>query len=252
MAIVLDLDMDLFLPEISRRYNDRKNHDHLAPWDEKGIRNFLEMRCGLSVSQPLPGRIMESHDDVFRFWRELIEQGTLLQPFAVVHADAHADLGIGDASWTYIAGELLHEPPENRAYPKENSPGLAEGNYLVFAIACRWISRLTYVYHHKNRAQAGTVGLRDIPEWAMKDRNLLSGVIQLKKLRPEDIRRSAIDRSSCEVLALEPQVPLQTVMWREYEARQPFDLLCVARSPHYTPAALDALVPVVEQYISPI
>lgn len=35
-------------------------------------------------------------------------------PLEVVHIDAHADLGLGDASYSYLMGELAYEPIEKR------------------------------------------------------------------------------------------------------------------------------------------
>ncbi len=68
-------------------------------------------------------------------------------PFDVVHVDAHADLGLGfgDLGWFHLAADLLHRTREERAV--ENPPGLTEGNYLLYAVACGWIESLTYVAH---------------------------------------------------------------------------------------------------------
>jgi hypothetical protein len=44
-----------------------------------------------------------------------------------------------------------------------------------------------------------------------------------------------------EVEAAEPEVPLQHMVWGEFEASSPFDVICLARSPDYTPVELDPL-----------
>jgi hypothetical protein len=35
--------------------------------------------------------------------------------------------------------------------------------------------------------------------------------------------------------------------WREFEATEPFDVICLARSPDYTPAELDPLFDVIRE-----
>jgi hypothetical protein len=36
-------------------------------------------------------------------------------------------------------------------------------------------------------------------------------------------------------------VPFKAIPWRQYTASEPFDLVCLARSPEYTPATCDEL-----------
>lgn len=40
---------------------------------------------------------------------------------------------------------------------------------------------------------------------------------------------------------LEPQVPFEPVPWRAFQAAEPFDVICLARSAAFTPAKSDAL-----------
>ena len=71
-------------------------------------------------------------------------------PFEVVHIDSHADLGLGYLSWTYILDDLLQYPVEERrmhtkyldSFGQLNDVGI--GDYLLYAIAFRWINSLTY------------------------------------------------------------------------------------------------------------
>jgi hypothetical protein len=43
------------------------------------------------------------------------------------------------------------------------------------------------------------------------------------------------------VEGVEPEVPLEHMAWETFEASAPFDLICLARSPDYTPVELDPL-----------
>jgi hypothetical protein len=42
-------------------------------------------------------------------------------------------------------------------------------------------------------------------------------------------------------LALGPPVPFDWLLWHDYEATEPFDLICLARSPSFTPSEADAV-----------
>jgi hypothetical protein len=40
---------------------------------------------------------------------------------------------------------------------------------------------------------------------------------------------------------LEPTIPFSTTGWRDYQADQRFDFICLARSPEFTPPEADAI-----------
>jgi hypothetical protein len=150
MHTVLDLDLDFFgWPTLHDREHEERPIDddfkHLA--DETDVRNFLERQCHLSTAAKLPGRQFVEHVDAFVTWREWIQLGKLSAPFAVVHIDGHADLGAGLGTYLvkrYIETKLLALPLEQRAYPWfDEREGVNSADYLVAAVANRWISRLT-------------------------------------------------------------------------------------------------------------
>lgn len=200
---------------------------------------FLEQQCGLNTSRKIPGRIVRHHDEAFLFWRELILKGLLKVPFEVVHIDAHADLGLGDASWVYIMGEILHMPIDERMYPTRASHKLCPGSYLAFAVACRWLESLTFVLH---------------PEWKhdlawlhFKNYDDTSGYIQLKKYDPNDI--DVMKMRERKPLELEPEVPFCTVWMDDFKETLSYDYFVLSISPGYTPSSANSLLKVFRDYI---
>lgn len=240
---ILDIDLDFFL-NTTRFWPSfgRPEDPTLRPWSPEAVQNFLEKQCGLRRDRPLPGLIVDEHHEVFFDWRIRIAQGLLVPPFEVVHLDAHADLGYGDASVPYVLTEVLGQPLKDRAFPRVGGrEGLGPGNYLLFAIACRWIQALTYVYHPDRHA--------DLPQGIVHLNAHKEGWITLSyygPLPPEVFGQ----RRTLQPLAVEPPVPYREVSGAVYANTDgPFDLLYVARSPLYTPAEADRLLDVFRVYL---
>lgn len=240
---MLDIDLDAFVygSEDGRARDDpRLDADVHPPWDLPKVLSFLRRNCRLSG--PLPGFAVEHHSDLFFRWRDAIDRGLLAAPFHVTHVDAHADLGTGDCGFDYLLTELLREPPQNRHSPRTGDEGLGDGNYLAFAIANRWIDNVTYVIGGRY------VDFMDYP-WLPGDLlpplfenfDLSSRTIRLPTLERRDLREHMAVTDRLSPLALEPPVPFDWLLWHEYEATEPFDLICLARSPSYTPAPADAV-----------
>jgi hypothetical protein len=239
---VIDLDLDFFINNIAHNVSDygkRLDEEFYQPWTEENVRIFLEQNCGLTTSMRIPGRIVRHQDEAFLFWRELIEKGLLKVPFDVVHIDAHADLGLGDASWVYIMGEILHKSIKERMYPKRESHKLCPGSYLAFAVACRWLKSLTFVLHPKWQ--------NDLAWLHFKNYDDNSKYIQLKKYDPKDIDVMEIrNRIPQEV---EPEVPFYIINMDEFKDDRPYDYFVLSNSPGYTPASADKLLPIFRDYI---
>lgn len=105
---VLDLDMDYFMTEIAHTpfsCTERLEEDFYSEsvWKAEKVRSFLEDNLGLSQKHKIPGRIVSGHNEALFFWEELINGKKLSDPFDVVHVDSHADLGLGDALWSFFA-----------------------------------------------------------------------------------------------------------------------------------------------------
>jgi len=148
MHTVLDIDLDFFVwPPYTGPLNHERLPDsectHLSSEDD--VRCFLEERCHPGREAPIPGQRFTQHEDAFRVWRRWLLEKKLSSPFRVIHVDAHADLGAGmNLSCYYIETELLALPLESRSQPRfAVDNGLNSSNYLLGAIANRWIDHLS-------------------------------------------------------------------------------------------------------------
>jgi len=239
---VLDLDLDFFLDGRATLRDDteRLSDAEYVPWTKQAVRRFLEKQCGLSRKFPIKGRIVEHHHEAFLFWRDLTLSRQLDIPFDLVHVDAHADLGLGEAGWVYLQGQILQWEIPKRAFPEIGPSKLTAGSYLAFALACRWISDLTYVTHPNWRD--------DLMHDFFKDFDPASGYLQLKGYRQDDL--DGINRLETLVpISVEPEVPFRTVACSDYLNTEPFSLMVVSHSPGFTPPSADALLPVFAEYI---
>ena len=192
--------------------------------------DFIRLQCG--VADPLPGFVTENHGELFPLWREAIGNGTLQAPFHVTHVDAHADLGLGDAGYVFLLTELVHLDPIDRQHPPLGMSGLNDGNHLAFAIACRWIADLEYVFC------AG--GGDDEMPYMMGDFDPKSRRIELPILNRRQLEQLQYRRDVGKV-AVEPSVAYRSTRWDQFAAEAPFDFICLIRSPPYTPLTADPL-----------
>jgi hypothetical protein len=243
---ILDLDLDFFLDVISDSKPDggRLDGRDYHPWTEEEVVDFLEKRCGLSRTKPIKGIIVEKHHEAFFYWRNLVLEGQLKVPFEVVHIDAHSDLGKCDWGFIYLMGELLHNPPEERTHPKVDEVfGLGEGNYLAFAVACRWIRKITFVLHPQWKSDA------DLLDLHFKDFDINSGYLQLKKYLESDVYRLGAT-GTFEPLDFEPQIPFEMIPSLEYKNNRRFSFMILSHSPDYTPKTSDNLIPIIKTYMN--
>lgn len=251
---ILDIDLDFFLNhKYTSNVSPKKRLDgnFYKPWNEKETRDFLELNCGLSTDKRVPGAYCIEHVEVFHYLRKWQEDHDYSLRFLVDHVDAHADLGTGDASYRYISEEVLHMQMKDRAYPKEKGGwnNLSSGNYLAFAIACRWISRLRYINDEEE--------MDDCQWFHLKNFEMDSDNIQLKRYSKEQMdyiisgMGGGMHEAACNTtpLELEPEVPFDKIDYRNFSADLPYDFIFLAQSPGYTPASSDALIPVIQSYM---
>jgi hypothetical protein len=194
--------------------------------------SFLREKCGLKGA--IPGFAVEHHGEFFGQWRRSIETGDLVPPFHVTHVDAHADLGIGETGHIYLLSELLAKPPEERWFPMEGEGGLTDGSFLAFAIGCRWISDLLYVY--------SPGGGSDVHPYLMEGKDLNAPNIRLPRVTSQELQRFHGGRKpTLPASQLEPPVPFSKVRCSDFQAEHAFDMICIARSPAYTPRDADLI-----------
>ena len=235
---VLDLDLDFFLSDCCPMADlgKRPAREACSPWPEEAVRAFLEQNCGLSRMRPIPGRIFPTHDLALDFWREHLLQGTLRAPFHVTHVDAHSDLGIAPPRATYVEASVLCQAPAARdtlsRYRREGQ--LTEANYLLFAMAFRWICHLDNVRNPRSRA--------DIPEELLAQ-NSSAEHMSLLLRQPFPQLFSALHGP-------EPEIPFAVYHdYREFRCSAPFSLVSLAMSPRYVPKEADSLAEIISEYM---
>lgn len=229
---VLDLDLDFFLSDCCplAPMGERPLESCAVPWTQEAVRDFLEKRCGLSCARPTPGRIFDTHDKALDFWQEQMESGRLRAPFSVVHVDAHADLAIGRPGPDFVLKAVLTRSPRSRAAIADYRKGrkLDEANYLLFALAFRWIDALTLVRNPRSKP--------DIPAVIWEDEK----TIRL---------RSDISTLMEGANGREPSIPFTVFDDYTRFAMEGFDFVTLAHSPRYAPASADKLLHIVGNYL---
>ena len=232
---VLDLDMDFFLsgPCPLAKLGERPDEACAEAWSEEAVVRFLEEQCGLSRERPVPGAIFDTHDKALDFWAARVSEGRLDTPFEVVHVDTHSDLAFGPPGTNFVLNVVLSRLPQQRAaidaYRK--AVELDEANYLLFALAFRWVSRLAYVRNPKSH--------QDIP------RQLLDAEGNLHL-------RSFISQMMEGKNGPEPVISFDVYDDYTQFSRHGYDFVTLAQSPRYAPASADRIMEIVGRYITPI
>lgn len=253
---LLDIDMDYFLDKVPRFIPDssieRLDDNDYFPWKRADVISFLENNIGLSKNKKLRGKIIINHNEALYEWRKLIDANELEKPFEVVHIDSHADLGLGYASWVFIFTELLGIEFEKRSkiedyeymFKKYYKPGI--GDYLLFAIAFRWISKLTYICNQKERGN-------DYIWMTMKNLKEPNDKIQLSYNRENSPLNIYSDKDKQRYLStaiFEPEVEfeiLREIKSIKYDGNFDFFTFCI--SPNYTPKSADFIIDIIRKYI---
>ncbi|NNE09440.1 MAG: hypothetical protein HKN20_12840 [Gemmatimonadetes bacterium] len=229
---VLNLDIDAFVTPIAlyRGPDDgRLSETDYSCWTPDRLGRYLEDHCGLSRARKTMGCIVTQHDELFPIWRSLIASGDMDASVHLYHLDAHDDLGGGldDESHEEVQSRVLLKPVESRPHvPWEK---MNSGNYLLYALACRWISALTLIRHPED--------FQSVP------RNLLSDDGARIHLQPWSQGAPVAGASR------EPSIPLDVIPIDDFTMRDEFAWVFVATSPAFTPPAADALTEVVREYL---
>ncbi len=263
---VLDLDMDYFMETIAQTpfsITDRLEEEYYGEsvWSENRVRSFLEKNLGLSKDKRIEGRIVKGHNEALFFWEELIADGKLSDPFEVIHVDSHADLGLGCTSSDFLQSALLTLPIESRRKVRDYEfNGKIEqiniGDYLLWGIAYRMISRLTYCANPKgDKNDYCWDTMKDFHEEWISDQQV-TNYIQLKYNPDPDKERPSYDSSDyykkkyLQGAIKDPEVEfviIPTIEGVNYQGD--FDYVVMAQSPNYTPASADFIMDIFKEYI---
>ena len=222
---VLDIDMDFFLtgPCELALLGERPPEGEALPWTEAEVRAFLENNCGLSKDNPIPGAVFETHDMALEYWEK-----NCAFPMHVTHIDTHSDLGIGKPGPGFVLESVITRKPDNRGTIAEYraKKQLDEANYLLFAIAFRWIASLDNVRNPNSRP--------DIPAFCHEN--------SLK-----------LESSAGRILPMlnhnEPEIPFSVYNdWRSFKGDN-YTHATMAISPRYSPASADFIINIFREYI---
>lgn len=263
---ILDLDMDYFMrlvaTSISETETGRLPESEYGDciWTEGEVRAFLENNLGLSKEEKIRGRVVAGHNESLFFWKELIEKRKLTTPFDVIHVDSHADLGLGYSSWIYILNNLLYYPVEKRPQHAEyidcfgHTKAEGVGDYLLFAIAYRWISSITYCGNPCGECDDYLVDiLKDFKEnyiWDKPVENTIQLLYNPDMDFPEYNDSDYIKCSYIKNSRKEPEVPLLIIpSIEDVKFNGDYDYAVMAQSPNYTPASADFIMDIFREYI---
>lgn len=247
---ILDIDLDFFLDNrFTSKPQDRLDSNEYHPWKPYEVVNYLEQNCKLDKNKKISGKYFTYHDEVFYFLRDLQYQENYKLLFSIDHLDAHADLGLGDTSFMYIITELMYQPLRCRFNPKVNYPGgLSEGNFLAFAIACRWVKDITYVNKKGD--------LNDFPYYLFKDFDIETNKIELIARSRQFMDACIFSHTNLPPISSngvkEPIVPFLRVDYDSFVSYKKYDYIFLTQSPEYTPKTSDALIPIIEDYFNKI
>ena len=224
---VLDIDMDFFLsgPCELAAPGKRPPDGEAQPWSEDEVRAFLEHNCALSKTRPIPGAVFETHDMALDYWQA---RGAF--PMHVTHIDAHSDLGIGRPGPAFVLESVITRAPGNRGDIAEyrERKQLDEANYLLFAVAFRWISSLDNVRNPNSR--------HDMPAFCCGN-----------TLRLE----SSAGRILPALNHHEPEIAFNVYDdYRVFRADAPYDFATLAISPRYAPRTADFIIDIFHEYIT--
>jgi hypothetical protein len=242
---ILDIDLDIFLDNIKldARTGFRPSDSELKPWLPSEVRLVLEQKWGLSKANRVPGAVFSEHDELFNHLRHGFDTDLFESPIDLIHADAHADVGLAGMNGTafhFVTTQWLAKPPQERIYPPTTGGNrIFNGSWLLYAMACRWIRSLTYVHHPKLRKKN-----IDFPIGLIENEKLNDMVIQLNLVEDGGDRYK-----HSKVVSAEPPIPFRFASVLEFVAESSFDRVYLTHSPGYVPPAADALLEVISEYI---
>ncbi|MFA5259337.1 MAG: UPF0489 family protein [Candidatus Pacearchaeota archaeon] len=249
---ILDIDLDFFQTgaEYFRQDNngERLCNKNIKPWSIKNVVDFLENKCHLDKQNKILGKVVEHHHEVLNLWSILIEKNKLIPPFSVYHVDAHADLGLGDCSYIHILTDLIHKPLNERIIATfEGSTKLNCGNYLAYAIANRWLKDLHFIINKSWRSDLFPYYIIPPKDYGYGHHHLH---IQLRKFSLEQLKSSSFKSKLFQLpFGYEPKIPFEIIPLDKFDEVKKFDYIFLSKSPNYTKAETDSIIPIILDYM---
>lgn len=263
---ILDLDMDYFMmaiassvPESSSERLSEKDYGN-GVWSEDCVRKFLENNLGLSKDKKIKGRVISGHNEALFFWSELVKRGHLTTPFEVIHVDSHADLGLGYSSWTHILNNILQHPVSERPLHNQYKDCFGNirvegiGDYLLFAIAYQWISKITYCANPNGGKDDYIIDtLKDFQENYVGKKpveNIIQLVCNPEMEFPHYYDTVEVKKRYLDAGKKEPEVPLLIIPTiDDVKFDGDYNFATMAQSPNYTPQSADFIIDIFREYI---
>ncbi|MBI5731363.1 MAG: UPF0489 family protein [Ignavibacteriales bacterium] len=247
---ILDIDLDFFLDKVAYNRNlfseERLPSRYYKPWKIQNVITFMNNNCSLK-GRKIQGKYFIHHHEVFHFLKNLcINSGKV----EIDHIDAHADIGLGDTSYEYISNELLSYSVKKRLERivcNGKGKNLTPGNYLAYAISCRWINKLNYI-HPVNEGN-------DLAWFHFKDFTPSSNIIQMKHLSVRDIN-TVLTSDLCNAIqsiqpySYEPEIPFQKISATDFNSDGNYNYVLLTKSPGFTPIESDKLIPVISKFMN--
>ena len=240
---VLSIDVDFFVEptayDMSMSSTERLPPDYEV--DElREVEKFLREQCCLDDGRRTPGYFIVNHDEAFDVLQKLARDHG---PVELIHVDAHADIGNGDAGYMYLLFDWLRRP-EPRPSPRRGPAELNLANWLAFAAAGGLVESAQFV---PRRFPPNDLLIFYIDGYGTDTTKL-----EFRELEEEDVRA---------ILPLDPfrervasRTLIRTVPWRNtkrdaFALQSPPDFVIVCQSPQFTPAAADAVVDLLRRFV---
>ena len=235
---ILNVDLDVFVSPILRYCSEDERPDDAGKnvRTDIEVEHFFESQCGLSADDPKPGCLVGQHIEVFHNWSQLVDSGELKVPFELFHVDAHDDLGggIGDMGIIEACNHVVLREPGHRH--RHEWQHINSGNFLTYAVACRWIKQITWVRHPDDN--------EPLPHLIYSNGDIRLSILEICSGGPEEFRYDG------EPLPPEPVIPITLIDLDNFEYQEMFDFVFVSHSPGFIPPKADRLVEVARRYVS--
>ena len=247
---VLDLDLDFFLDipvygvDFSSICRVKDTDCASSVWSEERVRKFLENNLGLSKSNRIKGKVLEHHSEALYYWEQLVEAKELSPPFFIDHVDSHADLGLGvdnSAVFKYVLHQKVPlRNPKLCNFMTSNGEYVSPtpGNYLLYAIAARWVKEIRYCSNP-------STDRFDLPNLAE-----LITTPQINKHEGDEPYEGELRLVAKEGGYNEPSVKFSVIgKLDDIKPVGPYSFASIAQSPNYTPCESDYILDVFREYI---